>query len=203
MTIRADRELWATARLVERLAERIGQVRVHVRTELTYADGHADHTPGASDLEGRYRPPLSGDCLVHVPIDAELDVWRVCGLSRPCSDHDRPVSLTAVERAAERRLQLAADLADFEAQCKLIVVAASDAMRSADRMIGTRLEVEKITECRDGQHGKSGSIEWGDPTCLKEAVKSNMCQAHAKAWYRWRKDQGHDVSSMHEPGTAA
>jgi hypothetical protein len=198
MTTHANRELWAAARLVERLAERIGQVRIHVRTELGYADSFPDHTPGASEATGSPTRPLEGNCAVYLPIDADLDVYRPCGHKRPCADHDTPVTLTAVERAAERRLRLSADLADFEAQCKLIVIAASDAMRSADRMIGTRIDGEKLKDCGEAQFGKGGALEWGEPVCHAPIAKGGMCQAHYSKWVRWRTKHGEKTPDIED-----
>jgi hypothetical protein len=193
---RVDRELWAAARVVENLAGRIQAVDEHVRWELSQADSFSDHTPGASDPVGTPTTPLTGTCATRVPIDPndlEIDVWRTCGRYRPCGEHDTPVTLTAVERAAERRLKLNAAHADFKARCKLIVVAASDALAEADALLGSRLEAvgaDKVTECRDGQHGKEGAIEWSDPTCRKESVKGGLCQAHYSKWVRWRTANG-------------
>lgn len=215
MSKHTDRELWASARILERLAERRQQVRDHVRAELALVDSFSDHTPGASDPDGTPRKPLTGKCVARIPIegagtwsrigdDAELQVMGVCGRSRPCGEHDSPVALTAVERAAERRMQLNNNLSMFEVQCKTIVVAASDAMRAADHILGTRLEVadEAIKECRDGQFGREGAIEWGDPLCRKGADKVGLCHQHYMAARRWREKNGLDTSRMVEPGAA-
>lgn len=192
-TGRQDRELLATARLIENLAARVHAVRDHVATELATVDSFPDHTPGASDPDGTPSKPLSGTCATLVPIGD--GVFRSCGRYRPCGEHDSPVTLTPVERAAAQRIRLAQSLTDFDARCKLLVVAASDAMREADAIIGTRLVdlagENPNPECRDGQFGKGGSIEWGDPTCESVAVKSSLCMKHYWAWYRWRKE--HDA----------
>jgi hypothetical protein len=187
---RTDPALVAAARMIDRLAEKVDLVRAHVNQELNYADGHNDHTPGASEPTSGPSTPLTGTCATVVPIDADLNVWRTCGRRRPCGEHDAPVALTAVERAADRRLRLNLEYDDFVAQCRLIVVAASDALRTADRIIGTRLELGKITECRDGQDGKDGVMDWGDVLCLKPSVKGNLCQAHYSKWVRWRTKHG-------------
>lgn len=202
MNARADRQLWATARLVENLAELMPDVRTHVRTEHDRIDSHNDHTPGASDPTGTPRTLPSGPCAQNVPSRDDDRLMIDCGRRRPCGIHDSPVALTSVERAVEQRLRLTDALDDIEAQVKLIAVAAADALRNARRLIGTRTE-EKITECRDGQHGKDGAIEWGDPTCTKPAVKSGMCTTHYTAWYRWRKRVGVDTAKMFEPGQPA
>lgn len=56
-------------------------------------------------------------------------------------------------------------------------------------------EPEAPRPCKEGQHGKAGAIEWGDPTCDFPADKSGMCQAHYFAWYRHRKAAGIDTSN--------
>lgn len=40
--------------------------------------------------------------------------------------------------------------------------------------------------CHDGQHGKAGNIEWGDPTCTWPADRAGLCSAHYQAWRRYR-----------------
>jgi hypothetical protein len=51
------------------------------------------------------------------------------------------------------------------------------------------------TPCHDGQHGKAGVIEWGDPTCAWPADKAGLCVKHYQAWYRHRKNHGIDTSA--------
>jgi hypothetical protein len=52
--------------------------------------------------------------------------------------------------------------------------------------------------CIDGQHGKEGVIEWGDPLCRMSAVKAGMCSKHYMRWYRHRTDHGIDTSKDFE-----
>jgi hypothetical protein len=196
-------ELVAAARMVENLAERIYQVQDHVRTELAYADSISDHVIGASDPEATPSKPMEGNCTTRVHLGE--DVWHLCGRYRPCGDHDTPVTLTPVERAAERRLHLNRALSEFEDKCKDIVLLASQALRAGDDLIGTRLADERkgenvTSQCRDGQFGKEGAIEWSDPTCEDDAVKCNLCMKHYWVWYRWRKEHGKRTPEIAEYG---
>ena len=49
--------------------------------------------------------------------------------------------------------------------------------------------------CHDGQHGKAGAIEWGDPTCAWPADKAGLCVKHYQAWRRYRIRHGIDTSA--------
>lgn len=68
------------------------------------------------------------------------------------------------------------------------------AIRSTRHWINTELlrghdmpaEPDGPTPCHDGQHGKAGNIEWGDPTCTWPADKAGLCSAHYQAWRRYR-----------------
>jgi len=54
----------------------------------------------------------------------------------------------------------------------------------------------KISVCRDQQMGRAGVIEWGDPLCIKAAVKAGLCGQHYMCWYRYRT--AHGISTDHE-----
>jgi hypothetical protein len=56
----------------------------------------------------------------------------------------------------------------------------------------------KIPLCRDGQFGRSGVLEWGDPLCLRAAVKAGLCGKEYIAWYRYRKAHGIDTNKDFE-----
>lgn len=206
-----DPALYATARMVENLAALAIDVRRHARAEIALVDGNPDHTPGSVEPAVTTRGQIiSGRCAASVPThgtrNAPLEALELteCGRRRPCSEHDAPVDLTAVERAAEQRLRMERWLADFDAQCNLLAVAARKALDDARTLIGTRLEVDaRPPECRDGQTGKDGTIEWGDVLCCSPAEKSGLCAKHYMAWYRWRRNNGGDVTGMFsEPGQA-
>lgn len=48
--------------------------------------------------------------------------------------------------------------------------------------------------CKQGQHGKEGALEWGDPLCDRLPTKGGMCGAHYMRWWRHRVDHGIDTS---------
>lgn len=48
--------------------------------------------------------------------------------------------------------------------------------------------------CRDGQVGRDGVLEWGDPLCCRLPVKGQLCQAHYSKWRRFRTDKGIDTT---------
>lgn len=197
----ADRSLLATARLVENLAYLMPALRTHAACEIAMVDGAPSQVSGAvepSMLEQRSKP-LSGICRAAVPSQTEGhgDELVDCGRPRPCPDHDSPVDLTSVESAVEARLRVERWIADVEAQCKLIASTAKEALDSGRRLAGTRLATpDKPRECRDGQTGKDGTIEWGDPLCVEPSEKSGLCSKHYMAWYRWRRATGVDTDGM-------
>jgi hypothetical protein len=50
---------------------------------------------------------------------------------------------------------------------------------------------EDEPRCRDNQHGRQGTIEWGRPDCLELPTKAGLCSACYFREYRWRK--AHDL----------
>ena len=55
-------------------------------------------------------------------------------------------------------------------------------------------EPEQIVPCKHGQVGKSGAIEWGDPTCDFPPDKAGMCSRHYQAWRKHRIRHDIDTS---------
>lgn len=197
-----DPRILATARLLENLAELMPKVREHVALELSILDGTRDHTPGSSNPDEhpvRHRP-LTGHCTANVPSTTHADELIDCGKKRPCADHDTPVDLTPVERTISQRLRLTAWLDDLDQQCKTIAGIAHGALTAGTTLLGHR-SAGSPAQCRDGQIGKDGTIEWGDATCTDGATKSGLCAKHYTAWYRWRKNNDIDTSRMFEPAT--
>lgn len=194
----ADPALLATARLVENLAYLMPAVRAHARAEITLVDGAPLKTSGAgvSSEPVRRSAPLTGRCRANVPSVADPSELVDCGRQRPCPDHDSPVDLTPVEAAVEARLRIERWLADLEAQGRMIAAVAQSALQSGRGLVGTRLAVDRPAECRDGQAGKDGAIEWGDPLCSGPAEKSGLCSRHYMRWYRWKREHGLDTDGM-------
>lgn len=66
---------------------------------------------------------------------------------------------------------------------------ASEACRT--RAFGPLLDIEPAAEdaarCRDNQHGRQGTIEWGRPDCVELPTKAGLCAACYAREYRWRK----------------
>ena len=197
---RTDPRILATARLVENLAELVPTVRDHVREQLHLIDSFGDHTPGASPATGTRREAGSDTC--HGALSLEPGIVIICGSRRPCPEHDRPVTLTPVERAAEQRMQLNNWLNDIEAHCKAIAHMAADALNNGRKLIGNRVALP--AQCRDGGIGKQLTPELAADiaVCLKIPHKTGLCTAHYMRWWRERRDGGRDVSDMHEPGAA-
>lgn len=193
-----DRQIIATSRLIENLATLAPDALTHIRTQLGDIDGHRTQTAGANPDPGLIPPAkaLTGTCTATIPNDEGLGID--CGQNRPCPEHDRPIHLTTVEATVDARLNLEHRHRYIESLIKTITVVASEALTECNRVLGTRLPT--VTEpCKVGQKGKDGTIDWGDPLCDEDGEKAGLCARHYMAWYRWRKNAGHDTSRMHQP----
>jgi hypothetical protein len=66
---------------------------------------------------------------------------------------------------------------------------ASEACRT--RAFGATPDIEPAAadapRCRDNQHGRQGTIEWGRPDCLELPTKAGLCDACYHRERRWRK----------------
>jgi hypothetical protein len=94
-----DRHVQATARLLDSVAHLLPQLRAHLAAERVLADGWPDHVSYALEPDTTEpSTPLTGRCGANVP---RGDILVACLRPRPCGEHDAPVGLTPVERAAE------------------------------------------------------------------------------------------------------
>lgn len=195
----ADPALLAAARLVQNLAYLMPAVRAHAAAEITLVDGAPVKVSGAgvsSEPVRRARPLEGKVCRANVPSAADPSELVDCGRPRPCSEHDVPVDLTTVEAAVEQRLRIERWLDEVEQQCRLLATVAKQALDSGRGLVGARLAVDRPRECRDGQLGKDGTIEWGDPLCSDPSEKHGLCARHYMRWYRWRRANGLDTGDM-------
>jgi len=195
----ADPALLAASRLVENLAYLMPAVRAHAHAEITLVDGQPTKLPGAgesSEPVRRSRPLDGKTCRANVPSPTDPGELVDCGRPRPCPEHDVPVNLTSVEQAVEQRMRIERWLDEVEQQCRLLAVVAKQALDSGRGLVGTRLAVDRPRQCRDGQLGKDGTIEWGDPLCVDPSEKQGLCSKHYMRWYRWRKANGLDTDGM-------
>lgn len=96
--------------------------------------------------------------------------------------------LTSVERAAELRRSMSADLDDLREMIAAIVEMVTTLNRQTDRALGRRAPTAAdVARCRDALHGRDGAVEWGDPTCEELPVKAGLCTACYHREYRWRR----------------
>lgn len=167
---RPDPALVATSRLLENLILLMPDVRDHVRRELANTDSYPTTVPGAS-----------------APTATPTRKCRHCD-GDGC-DNCTTVEMTRVERAAHRREQITADMADVEAGIKLITVTVADVLDNARRLAGIRIERIAPKICTGGQ-GRENAIVWGSPTCTKVASRGDLCDACAQREYRDRKRRG-------------
>jgi hypothetical protein len=201
---RIDQATLATARILENLAELLPQAREHAVREIVAVDSYPTSTHGASMPTSGPTKILAGHCARNVPDPDSPDELIDCGQERPCAEHDTPVTLTAVERAAEVRLELRNRLDDIDAQMKLIAHTAHTAVLDCRRLIGVRAPVAPVPLCRDAVHGKDMSPElYGEIiNCIDPVDKGGHCARHYYRLYRERREAGRDVGDMHEPGAA-
>jgi hypothetical protein len=188
MGSRIDRQMEATALLAQRLAEVLPLVRDHVVTELATVrlyGGWSDHTAGASLPSSETRVKLlSGECTK----PDEDDPGAYCPHERPCPVHDRPVTLTSVERAADEALRIQRWYDDITAQQKVIAVTVSQALRNCQDLLGMRVTTPRCDATgREGASIPRADGGWSDLTCEQAAEKSGLCDACYMREYRWRK----------------
>jgi hypothetical protein len=179
-----DRHVQATARLLDSVAHLLPQLRAHLAAERVLADGWPDHVSYALEPDTTEpSSPLTGRCGANVP---RGDILVACLRPRPCGEHDAPVGLTPVERAAEAGMRIDRELADIEARLRMIAVTVSGLMVDVQRLGGVRLEKPKRCDAQ----GRDGAIEWGDPTCTSIQTRGPLCDRCSKREYRWRIDHG-------------
>lgn len=115
------------------------------------------------------------------------------------------IPVTSVEAAAINRLEherriIDGERHDLEATANGILTMASNLGKEIDRILGSH--TPPPAQCRDGQMGKDGAIDWGDATCVDAATKAGMCGKHFMAWYRWRKRNGVSTERMFADASA-
>lgn len=125
--------------------------------------------------------------------------WRVeghvCGLQRPCPDHDAPVELTSVEAAADRRRWLEQQHDQMEDDIKTLGQILLSARRVAQMTMGQRLVHRSLDgheeRCNRGGR-RDGSHVWGDPLCerIADPTKAGMCDVCWEAERAWREETG-------------
>jgi hypothetical protein len=158
-----DRRVQMIGNQLFRLAEQLPQLRAHLAAERVLADGWPDHVSYALEPDTTEpSSPLTGRCGANVP---RGDILVACLRPRPCGEHDAPVGLTPVERAAEAGMRIDRELADLG---------------------GVRLEKPKRCDAQ----GRDGAIEWGDPTCTRVPSRGPLCDPCALREWRWRKAHG-------------
>lgn len=100
------------------------------------------------------------------------------------------------ERIALKRHQLATtreDLRDAITDCVNTIDCLGRMVDDAIRSAGHIPEHSEQPLCRDGQQGKEGAVEWGDPMCCRLPVKGSMCLGHYWKWYRHRQAKDIDT----------
>jgi hypothetical protein len=211
---RANARALALAHIADNLAHALPAYTATIHDQLRHTTGYPDHTPGAAPATTVPTKPLEGRCTQPV------DRWRGmtmtmmvdgvpytsgptipelvdCGWSRPCPEHDRPVTLTPTEHTANLRAHLHNELADIDQTLTTLTLLANELLARARRATPPPPPNKRL--CKDGLIGKDGSIEWGNPTCHDLADKAGLCTAHYTAWYRWRKTRNIPVGTMHQP----
>jgi len=190
---RANQRLVAAAHLVENLAALATDVRQHVAVEMRHIDGYAAKASAAGPEERStparrsHASDMDRWCTVDVPSDDDPDEFVDCGKPRPCPDHDGPVELTAVERAAGERMRLEQRYADFVALLDGLALMTAEATAAAHSLLGHRAAID-VPRC--SSTGRDGAIEWADPTCSAVPSRGPLCDRCAKREYRWRSSRG-------------
>ena len=134
----------------------------------------------------------------------QLETERVMAAAGPAKGEAAGVrgsgTTSTTERNANESYRLGLLIEDLRDAIEGVEIAvahldrlSSEACRT--RAFGPLLEVEQPAEdaprCRDNQHGRQGTIEWGRPDCLDLPVKAGLCAACYAREYRWRK--AHDL----------
>jgi hypothetical protein len=192
---RANQRALAAARIVENLAYALPAYRDTLQDQLRHLTGFPDHMPGAAPPTVEATRPLEGKCTQPVNgspwLAGQLAYELVdCGRSRPCAEHDRPVTLTPVERAAEQRQKLKADLEDAEQVISTITLLANDLLHRARR--NAPIPPQPVPRC--DATGLEGYLiprppqgdGWSDLACTRTRSRGTLCEACSQREYRWR-----------------
>ena len=145
-----------------------------------------------------------------VPRAEEALTERLNRLGTSSGDNERvrtSTSSSTTERQAMQRIAITADLFQVREDLRSLNTLANDISRMLDRIITGRQpddhDTPDVPVCLEGQHGKEGAIEWGDPLCAMPAVKRDLCQRHYDAWRRHRLNRGIDTSRDFAEGWTA
>ena len=124
------------------------------------------------------------DALDHLNREQHiLDGWTAKGDSAGRGNGDN----STTEAAVLSRLALTHQTDDIRDAIDGLSIAADHLARMATQGVKLRApEPAQIPRCRDGQTGREGTIEWGDPTCLDIPIKARLCSACYQRERRWR-----------------
>lgn len=87
------------------------------------------------------------------------------------------------------------DLRDYIAEAEKTVTHLSRLLAKA---INTPLPgLDGVKLCNEGQMGRDGAMDWGDPLCSEIPVKRELCSAHYQAERKWR--MANDMPGREEP----
>jgi hypothetical protein len=190
---RANQRALALAHIAENLAYALPAYQATIHDQLRTTTGYPDHTPGAPPpTYDKPTKPLEGHCTANVPAAAidDLDYTSYghvdCGRSRPCPEHDRPVTLTPTEHTANLRAHLHNELADIDQTITTTTTLLNELLQRARRALPpppTKLE-------RCNATNREGAIDWADPTCTNHPTRGPLCDTCSKREYRWRTARG-------------
>lgn len=180
---RANQRALAAARICENLAYALPGYRDDLVDRLRTLTGFGDHTPGAPAPTSTGTRLLSGRCEADMACtECAVDEPVNCGHTRPCPHHDDPVILTRTEGAAAERDRLKAELDDANQVITTITLLANELLGRARRAVPH----VKIKLDRCDATGRTGALEWADPTCTNPRSRGPLCDRCSKAEWRWR-----------------
>lgn len=182
----------------------------HVIEQIGYVDGHPAHTAGHGVEETSVRRgPTFVDADGHQLRCREVEgrlvacevVQRVCGHVRPCPDHDTPVAMTSVDRAAIARADLVATLHQIDDDTRTLAQVINSALHVARQALGQRAPKVEVPQCNRGV-GRDGVIEWGRPWCnaVPDETRAGMCDECWQAEAAWR--EAHELAPRHRTSPA-
>jgi hypothetical protein len=135
----------------------------------------------------------------------QLETERVMAATGPAKGEAAGVrgsgTTSSTERNASEAYRLGLMIEDLRDAIEGVEIAVAYLDRLADeacrtRAFGRMAEPEQAAEdaprCRDNQHGRQGTIEWGRPDCIELPTKAGLCSACYFREYRWRK--AHDLA---------
>lgn len=195
ITVRRHAQFDALGLMLESYGAEVQVALEWVAAELALQhDGYPTSVPGSAPPSTERRPVPCGYC--------EAESWRregeMCGLARPCPDHDAPVDLTAVEAVADRRLWLERQRDQMADDITSLGLLLASYRRVAQATIGGRLSRPANDghdeRCNRGAR-RDGVHVWGDPLCerIADPTKAGMCDVCWEAERRWREDNDREA----------